>query len=320
MRLYKDFDLAPILWYRIGGKARFLLEVSNTDDFINAIAFIKNNEIERYFMLGSGSNLIFTDDYFDGAIIRAVPGNDSIVEHADGTIEAFSGEELDRVIQFAFLNRRVGLEWAGGLPGTVGAAVRGNVGAFGGEIKDVVTKALVLQIQDRSIEKILMDTNELEFGYRQSIVKMTPGMLVSSVIFDLKHAAVDEVSIAHQVYEGNINYRQVHHPLDYPSCGSVFKNISKKEDVTKILEVYSDIQTNVETKWHGKVSMGYLIKRLGLSGFRIGNAQVSEKHSNFIINLGGAKAADVLRIIETIQERFSEIFELVPEVEVEIVK
>ncbi|HRN96795.1 MAG TPA: hypothetical protein PLD54_05090, partial [Candidatus Levybacteria bacterium] len=113
--------------------------------------------------------------------------------------------------------------------------------------------------------------------------------------------------------------RKERHPLEYPNCGSVFKNIRKKEDIEKVLAVYPDIKEKIEKDWYGKVSMGYLIQRLGLQGYRVGNAQISEKHALFIVNLGGATSQDVRSIINTVTEKCEETFGFTPEVEVEVV-
>jgi UDP-N-acetylmuramate dehydrogenase len=213
----------------------------------------------------------------------------------------------------------VGLEWAGGLPGTVGAAVRGNVGAFGGEIKDTFIKAHCIRLhEDGSFEELTLNREEIEFSYRSSRVKQE-NLIVVSAQFQLRDGTQEELLKAHEQYFANITYRQEKHPLDYPNCGSVFKNISKKEEVERILESWGDIQNLVNEKWHGKISMGYVIDRLGLKGLREGNAQISEKHQNFIVNLGGAKAIDVKKIITQIEEEMQESFGFTPEVEIEIV-
>src|SRR3989344_3509371 len=258
MKVYPDFLLHDILWYKIGGKARFLIEVKGKQDIKNAYEFLRKQkdlpagrQVKKVFFLGLGSNLIFTDDYFDGAILRFLPNNNSIKLTKPHLIHADAGTILDDVIQFGFQNNLVGLEWAGGLPGNVGAAVRGNVGAFGGEIKDVIKDIEVFEAQNGKPR---------------------------------------------------------------------FKNFATPEHVEKILNVYPDLEEKIKRDWYGKVSMGYLIKRLDLSGYRIGNAMISPKHCNFIVNLGGARARDVLSIIKVIEEKFLETFDFTPEVEAEVVE
>lgn len=334
MIIHNDFQLAPLLWYKIGGTAKQYIECKNKEDIIEAIKFIKENNIEKVFVCGQGSNLIFTDDYFDGAVIKIVSphpnplpqgeGNQKelplLLGDGGGEVEAFAGTILDDVIKFAFFNNLVGLEWAGGLPGTVGAAVRGNVGAYGGEVKDSLVSAEVLDYSgDEPIIKTL--TNEdLQFSYRESLIKKNKKMIVVSAKFGLKKTNSEELENAKNIYQKNIQTRKDRHPLEYPNCGSVFKNIRDKDKVEKVLEVYPELSENVEKKWYGKIAVASVIEKLGLKGFRVGDAQVSEKHALFIVNLDHAKSKDVLQIINTIQNKFQEKFGFKLEIEVEIVK
>lgn len=315
MKIYQDFEMMPLTNYKIGGRADYLLEVSSTKDIQEAVEFIKKNSIKKVLVIGQGTNLLFPEK-FEGAVIRIIPNN-MIHLANENSVEAFAGESLDSVIQFGFQNNLIGLEWAGGLPGTVGAAVRGNVGAFGGEIKDAVKSAEVFDKE--SLELKTFTNPELLFSYRNSIIKQNKNLIVISAVFDLKKSTSDELLIAQEVYKKNIEYRKNRHPLEYPNSGSVFKNISKKEDVAQILQAWPDIREKAENDWHGKVSMGYIIGRLGMAGFTIGGAQVSEKHQNYIINLGEAHYNDVTQIIETIKQKIHDTFGFVPEVEIEIV-
>ena len=318
MKVQSDFEIRDELWYKIGGKVAYLIDVENKDDIKKAFEFIKKEKIKKIFFLGLGSNLIFTDDYFDGAVIRFLPNSNSIRLIKPHIIEADAGAILDDVIQFAFDHNLIGLEWAGGLPGQVAAAVRGNVGAFGGEIKDSVKEVETFEIVLGKPRFKTLKRFELKFSYRNSVVKKK-GLGVVGVQFRLTSATPATLQRARQTYLNNIEYRKIRHPLEYSNCGSVFKNINNSEHVRKILDVYPDLKEKIKRDWHGKVAMGYLIKRLDLSEYRIGNALVSPKHCNFIVNLGSAKATDVLSIIKVIQKKFLATFDFVPEVEVEIV-
>ncbi len=330
MNIKNDFSLKDILWYRIGGKAKYLLDIAGRDDLEQAIKFLEEHDLyknKKYIVTGLGSNLVFKDDYFDGAVIRFVPSKDKkrsfVVEKYNKLlVTAYAGETLDDLILFSFQKGLIGLEWAGGLPGTVGAAVRGNVGAFGKEIKDSFCEAEILKLRNggRYIFINGFINKKMNFSYRQSIVKQEKHMLILYATFLLQKATPEQLKRAKEVYEANISYRKLHHPLEYPNCGSVFKNIKQKEEVAKVLEVWPDVAEMVTTKWYGKVSMGYIIHRLGFAGFKLGNAQVSEKHNNFIVNLGEAKSKDVLAIINMIQKKVQETFGFMPEVEVEVVK
>lgn len=319
MNVIKDALVSQYLWYKIGGRVRYLIECASQNDILDAFEYIKKEGIVNYFIAGLGSNLLFTDEEYDGAVIQ-ISGN--VVPQLIGkdTIEVFAGNTLDSAIQFAFENNLVGLEWAGGLPGTVGAAVRGNVGAFGGEIKDVFAGAEVFDTASKKLEVKLLNKRDIKFDYRSSTIKKNHNMIVLSARFKLEKADDAKVARARQTYLANIEYRKNKHPLDYPSTGSAFKNISKKDEVEKVLVAFPDIEQDVKIKWHGKVSVGYLIKRLDLSGLRIGNAQISNKHSNFIVNLGDASFEDVVSIIKTVQDAFEKNFGFIPEPEVEIVQ
>jgi UDP-N-acetylmuramate dehydrogenase len=310
------------LWYKIGGNARYLLQCFSEEDIIEAFEFIKKEKIDNYFVVGMGSNLLFTDGYFDGADIQIVidtPGAEITLLDKE-TIRAFSGVELDSVIQFAFENNLLGMEWAGGLPGTVGAAVRGNVGAFGGEMKDCFKAGRVLVYENGKYTVSDLNKRDIKFAYRTSTIKKQKNMIVLSATFKLKRVDDKKLGWGKQTYFANIEYRKNKHPMDFPSTGSAFKNINSPENIKKILNVFPDIESDVRIKWHGKVSMGYLNKRLDLSGLQVGQAHISNKHSNFIVNLGGATALDVLSIIKKVKERFQETFGFIPEPEVEIVQ
>ena len=337
MKIYRDFDLSEILYYKIGGIAQFVLEISNKEDLLEALDFVKKNKIKKVLPIGLGSNLLMSDKDFDGAVLwysryQSVPGKaryrtvsgkakgSNIKLVGDDLVEVFAAESLDDLIQFSFANNLIGLEWAGGLPSTIGAAVRGNVGAFGGEIKDIANIVEIVKLLDDgySIENLTKD--QLEFGYRDSIIKRSKNLLVVSATFQLRKALREEVKRAREAYKGHIGYRNKNHPLEFPSCGSVFKNIVRREEVEKILRVWKDLKELSKNKWYNKVSTGYVINRLGFSGLRIGEAEVSKKHANYIVNIASAKFNDVISIIEKIKDKFYKTFGFHPELEVEVVK
>ena len=322
MQVQNDFDLSQILWYKIGGKAKYFIETNTKDDIFQALDFVQKNNIKKVFVCGLGANLLFAKDFYDGAVIRITTGEPQVKKTGDTVIEAFAGDLLDNLITFSFACDLTGLEWAGGLPGTVGAAIRGNVGAFGGEIKDSVQSVDILKLQPDGDFSVSTVTNEdMHFVYRGSIVKESRGeMIVLSAQVNLKPETNETIQNAKAIYRQNIQFRKDRHPLEYPNTGSVFKNIREPEKIQKVLTVFPDIKDMIDTKWYGKVASGYLIQRLGLQGYRVGNAQISEKHALFIVNLGDAKAADVLSIIATIQNKFMETFGFTLEPEVEIVE
>lgn len=318
MNIQKNVPLSEITYYKIGGNAEFLLEIETEKDILEAFEFVQKNNIKNILCLGLGANILI-NDAFNGVVLW-FKGEKKLISKTDnGLIRVFAGVVLDDLIQHAFNNNLVGLEWAGGLPSTVGAAVRGNVGAFGGEIKDSVVSVEYFERTPQGFQKKEVTPADCNFSYRKSIFKNNKNVIIVSVVFRLTSGSSQEVEKAHQEYYSHIEYRNTHHPMMYPSCGSVFKNIRDKNEVESVLSKWPDIKDQVEQKWHGKVSMGYVIKRLRFSGFQVGGAQVSETHANYIVNKDNAKFNDVVSITEKIKERFFQEFGFYPEVEVEVV-
>lgn len=348
MQIQNDFLLKETLWYKIGGTAKYFITCNSKEDIIEAFDFIKKNNIGKIFVVGLGTNLLFSDEYFDGVVIQLTnyrhsgedkgrlqnltglgknesdPGqgqdDGEIKINDDGLVEVFAGVRMEDLIPFTFSHNLVGLEWAGGLPGTVGGAVRGNAGAYGGEIKDNLVSIEALDYSgDTPIIKTLTN-EELQFSYRFSFIKQNKKMIVISAKFAMQKTDEAGLEKARGVYNKNIQNRKDKHPLEYPNTGSVFINPREPEQIEKILSVYPDLRESVEKKWYGKVAVASLIDRWGMKGFRVGGAQVSEKHALFIINLENAKATDVIQVIDTVKKKFSDTFGFDLHVEVEIVK
>jgi UDP-N-acetylmuramate dehydrogenase len=321
LEVTRDVALSKVLYYRIGGPVRALLEVHDADDLRRAVDFVERERPSRLMVVGLGSNLLMPDGYFDGVVIRiSANAGASILRVEDGQIEVFGGAILSDFALCALERGLTGLEWAGGLPGTVGAGVRGNVGAFGGEIEQRLCSAEVLTFENGLIRTQRLSHSDLDFAYRESWVKHQRNAIVASARFDLEPASAQAADAAKAVHQRNIDYRHARHPMEYPNCGSVFKNLAGEERVGRVLKVWPDTESKVRTDWHGKVSMGYIIGRLGLAGKRVGGAEISTKHHNFIVNLGDARAADVRAIIRGIQESVWEAFGLLPDVEIEIIE
>ena len=321
MIISRDVTLSNVLWYRIGGAARYLLEVRDRDDLSRAIDFVEQQRPARVLVVGLGANLLMPDHYFDGALIRVAAEAAPSIEQVDGErIHVFGGALLSDLALSALDHGLTGLEWAGGLPGTVGAGVRGNVGAFGGEIEQTFQQAEVITFGEQGCQVMNLNHAEMNFSYRESRVKHAHNWIVATASFDLQQADEASVAVAKQTHQRNIAYRESRHPMEYPNCGSVFKNLAGEDKVTRILAQWPDIEQKVRTDWYGKVSMGYIIGRLGLAGKRVGGAEISTKHHNFIVNLGSATSSDVRTIIRAIQDAVFETFGLVPEVEIEIIE
>lgn len=317
MKINHNVNLSQIAYYRIGAKAKLLLDVFSERDLQDALEYIKHNRISPVYVLGLGSNLLLPDDNLEGVVLH-LTGDGTAIKVGENAITVFSGITIAEVIKCAFQHNLAGLAWAGGLPSTVGGAIRGNAGCFGSEMKDIVESVSFVDLTDPGLKLQTFDQQQCQFGYRESYFKYHADLLIVSATFKLQQGDWTEMQKQNEIYQKNIEYRRSHHPLEYPSCGSVFKNISQSDHLQKVIEVWPDIEPMVKTRWYGKVSMAYIIGRLGFAGYRVGGAQVSQKHNNYISNIGNAKSADVKSIITSIQSKFNKTFGFSPEPEVQI--
>lgn len=211
-------------------------------------------------------------------------------------MESGSGTSFKELVDFCIENSLSGLEWAGGLPGTVGGATRGNAGAFKGETKDNVLS--VDSIDLITLKNRVRSGKECNFGYRTSVFKDEEGEkeMVVSVVFELKLGEPEEIRSA--TYE-KISYRNDRHPLEYPNIGSTFKNIpfgSIPDGLKEEFKMY------VKDDPFPIVPVAKLLALSGLKGEKIGGAQISEKHPNFIVNIGNASSEDVRSLIQTAKD------------------
>ena len=306
--------------FKIGGKADFFVEVDDLKRLEGVLEWAQNHQ-QKVFILGGGSNLLFMDEGFDGLVIKLINTNIKI-ESSEGVskIRCGAGISLSKLVATSFKSNLTGLEWAAGIPGTVGGAVRGNAGAFGGEIKDVVTEVQAISLKNCKIAKdsyasVIIYPNELgeeieenckniiqkfnnrdcEFRYRSSVFKESNGLMIWDV--EVRLITGDSIK-SKQIASENIKKRDSKQPniIKFPSAGSIFKN----PKVSKEIQEKFKHDTEMEAK-NNKVPAGWLVARCGLLGKKIGGAMISEKHGNFIINIGKAKAEDVLLLISIIK-------------------
>lgn len=269
--------------FRVGGPADFYLVPETEEEVAEAVNFAKDKGLS-YYPIGRGSNLLVGDRGYHGVIIEIGSGMEKLQIHEDGFVEAQAGITLAKMASELAAHGLVGFEFASGIPGTLGGAVAMNAGAYGGEIKDTIVSATVLT---ETGDILVLGKEELALGYRTSIIQKKPYMVLS-VVFSFSQGQPGE--IRERMRELNEKRREKQ-PLEYPSAGSTFKRPA------------------------GHFA-GKLIEDAGLCGYRIGDAQVAEKHCGFIINRGHATAADIRRLIEDVQQRVKEQsgVELEPEV------
>lgn len=268
--------------FRIGGPADCFLRLENEEQLRKVQHYLRLVEIP-WFVLGNGSNLLVSDRGFAGVVLQIGQKMKDITV-AGCRISAQAGATMAQVAKAAWEHGLTGLEFASGIPGTVGGGVVMNAGAYGGEMSQVVEKVAVL---DREGERMELDNATMEFSYRNSTIKNSP-FIVTEVEFLLKPGDKGQIQATMEDLAARRREKQ---PLEYPSAGSTFKRPA------------------------GHFA-GRLIMEAGLRGFQIGGARVSDKHCGFVINTGNATAQDVRDVICEVQEQVKNRFHVNLETEV----
>lgn len=261
-------SLSKYTSFNIGGKADYIVKPKNIKDIVNILKIIKKHEID-YFFLGNGSNLLVCDNGYRGMIILTCELNQISLVNKN-SIECYAGVTVSKLCKFAYKNSLSGLEFAWGIPGSVGGGVYMNAGAYGGEFKDIIKSCKYVN-EDGNMYEI--NISKMDMSYRHSFFT-NKKLLIISAVFELRS---DEQSLIKERMDDYITRRKNKQPLEYPSCGSTFKRPK-----------------------NGYASA--LIEECGLKGYRIGGAEVSTKHSGFIINVDNAKCEDVLKLIEHVKK------------------
>ncbi len=299
--------------FQIGGPAKYFLEVKSIEELLTGLKEWHemskdfSNEGKKFFILGGGTNVVFSDNGFDGLVIL---NSMEDIKMEDDRVTVAAGTVLSKLLDFCIENSLSGLEWAGGLPGSVGGAVRGNAGAYGGETKDNI--AGVESINIDTLEKIIRSKDQCNFNYRNSIFKNGEGEreIITYVQFALKKGEQNEIK---QSTQKRIDARILRHPLGYPNVGSIFKNI----EVEKFSQgQMRDLAVFIKNDPFPVIPTAKINFLAGLSGTRVGDAELSTKHTNFIINLGNAKASDVKDLIKIIKKTVKDKFNVELEEEV----
>lgn len=286
LNILRNEPLSKYTSFKIGGNADLFITVNCTKSLLKTIKTLNNFNIP-FFIIGNGSNLLVSDKGIRGAVIKLGEEFFNIKLVNDTTIECGSGVLISKLCSFAQQNSLSGLEFAYGIPGTVGGAVFMNAGAYGREIKDVILSAKSLTFSGELINR---DAEEMELTYRRSIYRRIDEIILSAK-FELEKG--DKLHIKEKMSEF-IGRRKEKQPLDYPNAGSIFKRPV------------------------GNFA-GTLIQSCGLKGKKIGGAMVSNKHSGFIINTGNATCKDVVNLIDHIKATVFEKANIALECEVEFI-
>lgn len=271
-RILFDEPMSRHTTFRVGGNAKCLINITDKKQLIKLVPYLQATG-QEYFVLGNGSNLLVGDKGYSGIVVKLADEMGSISAEGE-RLRVSAGILISEAAVYARDHELTGMEFASGIPGTVGGGIVMNAGAYDGEMRQIVEE---VEVMDRNGEMLVLDNDTMEFGYRTSVIKNRP-FIVTEVLFRLAKGNKEEIS---RRMEELTERRQEKQPLEYGSAGSTFKR--------------------PEGHFAGK-----LIMEAGLKGYRIGGAMVSEKHCGFIVNTGNATASDVREVIETVQERVKE--------------
>lgn len=302
IKIQENAPLSQYTTFKVGGPAKHFCRVIDTAGLREALQLARDKNW-LIFILGGGSNLIVGDGGFDGLVVKIELRDLQI----DGDIVTCgAGVPLGVLINKAMREGLSGLEWAAGIPGTVGGTVRGNAGAFGGETKDVISE--VTSIDPITGKEIKRSNKECRFEYRGSIFKKNDEVIVE-VKFQLKKG--DKVKISQESNE-HIKYRTEKHPYEYPSAGSVFKNVPADKVSDEVHKEFADV---IKTDPFPVIPAAAIIAKANLAVYQIGGAQISNKHTNYIVNTGNATAKDITDLIKYIQKTIKQKYNifLIPE-------
>ncbi|MCI9015656.1 MAG: UDP-N-acetylmuramate dehydrogenase [Clostridia bacterium] len=286
-QILKDEPMHKHTSFKIGGKADFLVKINKKEELQSAIKIAKQNDVPIY-IIGNGSNLLVKDKGIRGLVLKIQMDGIQITKKEDvAIIKVQSGVKLSLLAAELLKEGISGFEFAAGIPGTIGGAVRMNAGAHGSEMKDIVVKTTYMDLQSNIYE---IPNEEQEFSYRKSIFAKTPYIILDTT---LSMIYKNKIEIKEKMDE-YFKYRKQKQPIKYPSAGSTFKR-------------GNDFIT------------AKLIDEAGLKGYSIGGAQVSDIHAGFIVNTGNATAQEVLELIKYVKNKVYEKFRKNIDLEIEII-
>ena len=302
MNIQENIYLKDLSTFKIGGKAKYVVFAENNDDIIEALRFAQDKGLEIG-IIGAGCNLLITDDDIDGLIIKMNTKNINIT---DKQVFAEAGASLAALTAIAHKSGLVGLEWAPSVPSSIGGAIRGNAGAFGGETKDRL-KAVKIYRNGKVLD---IDTSELDFQYRYSSFKADNNKdIILGGVFELE---TGDVAMSQKQVRDNIIKKNQNQPVGVACSGCIFKNyegIINPDVITKYPEIANFIEKGI-------IPSGYLIEKAGLKGLVSGGIQISERHANYMINIGHGKFNEVLDLIKIVKDKVFQEFGVMIEEEV----
>jgi UDP-N-acetylmuramate dehydrogenase len=320
-KLQENVPLRTWSNYKIGGPARFFFAPKNEREVRWAATEARAKKLP-IFILGGGTNLLIADAGFNGLVVRPTMAG---LRARGALVTAGAGGTMEKLLDFAAGRSLAGLAWAGGLPGTLGGAIRGNAGCFGGEIKDVVRS--VKSFDTKKMRTVTRTARACAFGYRTSIFKKSArNEIILEATLALRPGNKRDIQKA---TNEKIAYRKKNHPLDYPNIGSIFKNVPLtviygakapryRKAMSEAVLLFRGSRFSVKTDPFPVISTAKLIAESGLRGVSSGGAMFSAKHPNFIVNVLGATAGDVRGLMALAKSAVKEKFDIQLEEEVQV--
>lgn len=297
----ENIPLAPYTIYKIGGPARFFVEVADAHELDQAVGFAAEMHIS-FVILGAGSNVLVSDNGFEGLVIRMKGGNISVQgDH----LRVDAGVMMARAVMESGKASLSGFEWGIGVPGTIGGSVRGNAGCFGGEMRDIVESVEVFDFQTAA--RYTLYAARCEFGYRDSVFKKHPEWIIISAV--LKFNKGDAATIQQEIRRIS-ETRVAKQDIGAKCCGCIFKNVpwpERDEEREKLLTQFPQLMAFRD---RATIPSAFLIDRAGLKGRMTGNICISEKHANFFINNGGGTSSEVMALIARAKEEVRKKFNI----------
>lgn len=296
-KIQENVELAPLTTFRIGGRARYFAVAQEREDLPALAAWARQNQ-QKIFVLGGGSNVVVNDAGIDGLVVRI--GNKDLAVKGE-RLEAGAGAGLGSAVSAATAAELGGLAWAAGIPGTVGGAIRGNAGAYGGRMSDIIETVEVFDMAKGEYD--LLSRNLCRFGYRTSLIKENRALAAWSVVFRLRKGAKDDI-----ISEINdiLGKRRLSNP-SLPSAGCVFKNLSIKDVEAVNPELAQAARSEGAVKGE-MLGAGWVINQADLRGHKVGPAKISLEHANFIVNTGGARAEDIAIMASLVKQQVRDKF------------
>lgn len=295
LKIQNNIPLAPLTTFKIGGPAKFFVEIKTKEELVVAFDWAHDNK-EPVFILAGGSNVLINDKGVDGLVVKICNADIKVMGQR---LACGAGAGLTAAARIAISENLTGLEWAIGIPGTVGGAVRGNAGAYGKSISGAVETVTVFNTKKKKF--FIFSNKDCCFNYKESVFKGDNGeqsRLIWQVIIKLEKG--DAVLIK-ELSDKYLKHREQTQPK-LPSAGCVFKNLPVA-NLSECDESLANEALDAGAVKNGKVSAGWLIDKLGLKGKTIGGAKVSLEHANFIVNTGKATAEDVITLISFIKQQ-----------------